>query len=64
MKTEFTESYICQSNMNCMNCRFSPVRKKWFKKFEVPDDIWDKCARGKTIEEIKEEHAGLAQEVV
>ena len=45
--------------MNCMNCRFSPVRKKWFEKYEVPEDIEEKCARGKTIEEIKAEHVEI-----
>lgn len=56
---KFIDSHICQSNLNCMNCRFSPVRKKWFEKYEVPEDIEEKCARGKTIEEIKAEHVEI-----
>lgn len=62
-KPLFIESEICQSNFHCMNCRFSPVREKWFKDYEVPDDIREKCARGKTLEQIKEEHAQIRQAV-
>jgi len=42
-----------------MNCRFSPIREKWFGMYEVPENIREECARGKTIDQIKEEHANV-----
>ena len=63
-KPKFTETDICQSGNYCMACRFSNnMRESWFKQYAVPDDIRERCARGKTDEEIKKAHEERIKEM-